>query len=308
MSQPPNPISQGLRALRHDPAVFLLEILWRWSFAAAALLIVFFAGTILFDRVHTDSLSQAFQTKDPRMIGTTLFFTWLLLGAKAVVAVVVVPLAVAIIWTLFVTPARRITARRLLGAVPLTFGPMLALQLLRAFATWMAYLLVIGAIVLSIHFATSGARYDPTVFYALASPAIAIIIVLWLALNWYLSVAAIFGREGQSFGAAVRQARQIVRAQRSDFAGTGFIFLLLRLVLLGIVIATCGLTASMQASAPESYAVLVMALGLAWFAISDVLYVWRMAAYVALASAGEEDVIAQLERDTPATVPGNPLN
>jgi hypothetical protein len=32
-----------------------------------------------------------------------------------------------------------------------------------------------------------------------------------------------------------------------------------------------------------------------------------MAAYVALAAAGEEDVIAQLERDTPAIVAGKPL-
>jgi len=127
-------------------------------------------------------------------------------------------------------------------------------------------------------------------------------------LNWYLSVAAIFGREGQSLGAAIRQARQIVGAQRSDFAGTGFVFLFLRVVLLGIVVAICGLTARMQGSAPQSYAVLVISVALAWFVISDFLYVWRMAAYVALASAGAEDVIAQLERDTPATVPGNPLN
>src|SRR5690349_16932807 len=147
MPQPPNPISQALRALRRDPVVFLLEVLWRWSFAAAAVLIIFFAGTILLDRVHTDSLAQAFQTKDARMIGASLFLTWLLPGATPVVAVAVVPLPIAIVWTLFATPARRITARRLLGTAALTFGPMLGLQLLRAFALWMAYLLVIGAVV-----------------------------------------------------------------------------------------------------------------------------------------------------------------
>jgi hypothetical protein len=78
-------------------------------------------------------------------------------------------------------------------------------------------------------------------------------------------------------------------------------------VLLGIVVAVCGLTASLQGSAPETYAALVMGVSLGWLAISEFFYVWRMAAYVALASAGEEDVIAQLERDTPATAAGRPL-
>jgi len=297
---------QGLRAIRRDPAIFLLEILWRWSFGITALLILLGAGLLLLDRVHTDSLARALQTRDPRMIGASVLITWLLLGVKAVVAVVAVPLALAIVWTLFVTPARRITARRLLDAPPLTLAPMFALQLLRAVSTWLAYLCLIAAVAAGIHFASSS-RSDPTVFYGIAPPAIVVILLLWLAVNWYLSVAAIFGREGQSFAGAIRHARQTVRQQRSDFAGTGFIFLFLRVVLLGIVVAVCGLTASLQGSAPETYAAWVMAVSLAWLAISEFFYVWRMAAYVALASAGEEDVIAQLERDTPATAAGRPL-
>src|SRR5689334_11092059 len=114
MPQPPNPIMQGLRAIRRDPAIFLLEILWRWSFGITALLILLGAGLLLLDRVHTDSLARALHTRDPRMIGASVLITWLLLGVKAIVAVISVPLALAIVWTLFVTPARRITARRLL--------------------------------------------------------------------------------------------------------------------------------------------------------------------------------------------------
>src|SRR5215467_3602979 len=118
-NQPPNPISQGLRALRRDPAVFLLEILWRWSFGITAFFMLFGVGMLLLDRVHTNSLAQGLQARDPRMIGATLLFTWVLLGVKAIVAVIAVPLAIAFVWILFVTPARRITARRLLDASPL---------------------------------------------------------------------------------------------------------------------------------------------------------------------------------------------
>lgn len=300
MTQPPNPIAQSFRAILRDPAVWLLEILWRWSFAAVAMLIIFLAGAILLDPVHIDSLARALQTKDPRMIGTTLFFTWLLLGVKAIVAVIVVPLVIAIVWTFFVASARRITARRLRAAAPLKFGPMLKLQFVRAVVVWIAYLLVIGSVALAIHLASSS-HSDPVVFYNVGVPAIALVLLIWLVLNWYLSVAAIFGEEGQRFRAAFRRARQVVRAQRSDFAGTGFVFLFLRLVLLGIVVAILGLTSEMQATAPQSYAMLVIAVALAYFAISDILYVWRMASYVALSAALENDVILQLEQSTPPT-------
>lgn len=300
MTQPPNPIAQSFRAILRDPAVWLLEILWRWSFAAVAMLIIFLAGAILLDPVHIDSLARALQTKDPRMIGTTLFFTWLLLGVKAIVAVIVVPLVIAIVWTFFVAAARRITARRLRAAAPLKFGPMLKLQFVRAVVVWIAYLLVIGSVALAIHLASSS-HSDPVVFYNVGVPAIALVLLIWLVLNWYLSVAAIFGEEGQRFRAAFRRARQVVRAQRSDFAGTGFVFLFLRLVLLGIVVAILGLTSEMQATAPQSYAMLVVAVALAYFAISDILYVWRMGSYVALSAALENDVILQLEQSTPPT-------
>lgn len=295
---------QGLRAIRRDPAVFLLEILWRWSFAAMAVLIVFFAGVVLLDKMHTDSLTRVLQTKDPRMIGTTMLFTWLLLGVKAIVAMIVVPLAIALVWTCFAAAARRITARRLRAAAPLRFGAMLMLQFVRAFSTWIAYMLLLGGVVLALRFATSGSSYNPVTFYIVASTVVASIVVLWLVLNWYFSIAAIFGREGQSFPGAFRHGRSIVRAQRSDFAGTGLIFLMLRLILLALVIAICGLSSDMQVTAPESYALLVMIVALVYFAVSDVLYVWRMASYVALAAAmEEEDVIVQLERSVrpPAT-------
>src|SRR5262249_15821349 len=116
----------------------------------------------------------------------------------------------------------------------------------------------------------------------------ALIAVLWLALNWYLSVAAVFGREGQSFRDAFRHARQVVRRQRSDFAGTAFVFLLLRLLLLAIVLSICGLASGMAATAPEGYAALVLVLALTFFVVSDFFYVARMAAYLALAAVGEQ--------------------
>jgi hypothetical protein len=119
----------------------------------------------------------------------------------------------------------------------------------------------------------------------ICAPSAALILLIWLVLNWQLSMAAIFGRQGQGIRAALRAARQTVRRQRSDFAGTAFIFLLLRLLALLAAVAVIGLTSSMMATAPQSYAVLAVAVALAYFVVSDFLYLARIASYLELAAA-----------------------
>jgi hypothetical protein len=116
-------------------------------------------------------------------------------------------------------------------------------------------------------------------------PSVILISSFWLTVNWYLSLATIFGREGQSFRGALREARQTVRQQRSDFAGTGFVFLLFRTIILLIVVAICGLASGMAGTAPQGYFVLLMVVSLAYLVVADFLYMARMAAYVALAAA-----------------------
>jgi len=133
--------------------------------------------------------------------------------------------------------------------------------------------------------ANRGSKPDLLLYYLMMMPSVVLISAFWLTVNWYLSLAAIFGREGQSFRGAIRQARQTVRQQRSDFAGTGFVFLLFRVVALLIATAICGLTSGMAGTAPQSYFVLLMVVSLAYFAVADFLYMARMAAYLALAAA-----------------------
>ncbi|HEY2170100.1 MAG TPA: hypothetical protein VGJ30_10790, partial [Candidatus Angelobacter sp.] len=74
------------------------------------------------------------------------------------------------------------------------------------------------------------------------------------------------------------------------FAGTGFVFPLFRTVILLIALAVCGLTSGMAGTAPQSYFVLLIVVSLAYFAVADFLYMARMAAYLALASAHVDPV------------------
>lgn len=287
MSKPPNPITQGLRAVTRDPAIFLVEILWRWSFAVLACLLVAGVGMMLLGPLHVGKAwDSAWGSRDPQRIGQFLVVIVLLLGTKLIIVAIAIPLAIALLWGILSALGRFVTVKRLrAGLTLLRFRTVFALQLLRGLVSWFALILLFATTLGEALIATRGTQPDLVLYYLMVMPSVVLIGVSWLILNWYLSLAAIFGREGQSFRGAFRQARQTVRQQRSDFAGTGFVFLLFRTVILLIALAVCGLTSGMAGTAPRSYFVLLLVVSLAYFAVADFLYMARMAAYLALAAA-----------------------
>ncbi len=277
---------QGLRSVRRDPATFLLEVLWRWCFGIVALFILVFAIAALLHPMHvTDRLLTALRNQDSRTAGTLGLFIVLQYGVRLAAGLIAIALTISLVWSLFAAPARRIIVRRISQAEPLRFGSMFALQWARAMALLFAALLLLAALAGALYAATRSSQPDLFRFYSISWPSGVVIVVIWLVLNWYLSMAAIFGRERQGFRGALRAAWQIAQQQRSDFAGTAFLFLLLRLVVLLAAIAIIGLTSSMMATAPQTYAALVMTVALFYFVISDFLYAARIASYLALADA-----------------------
>jgi hypothetical protein len=305
MSKPPNPITQGLRAVTRDPAIFLVEILWRWSFALLACLLVAGVGLMLLGPLHVGKAwDSAWGSRDPQRMGQLLVAIVLLLGVKLIIAAIAVPLAIALLWSILAALGRFVTVKRLRsGLTSLRLRTVFALQLLRGLISWFALVLLFAATISEALIATRGTQPDLVLYYLMVMPTVVLIGVSWLILNWYLSLAAIFGREGQSFRGAFREARQTVRRQRSDFAGTGFVFLLFRTVILLIALAICGLTSGMAGTAPQSYFVLLMVVSLAYFAVADFLYMARMAAYLALAAAHVDPAGPKLVAATSSPLP-----
>jgi hypothetical protein len=291
MTRPPNPITQGIKAVWRDPALFLIEILWRWSFIIAACLLIVSVGAMLLGPLHVgNAWDSASRSRDPQRMGQVVLGVLLILGAKTILIVaLVVPLAIALLWSIFSALGRFVTVRRLrAGLTSLRFRSLLALQVLRGFISWFTLVLLAAAILGETLIATRGPQPDLVLFYVMMTPTVVLIAAFWLVCNWYLSLAAIFGREEHTFRGAIRQARQTVRLQRSDFAGTGFVFLLVRIALLLTVVAICGLTSGMAGTAPQNYFVLLMVVLLAYLAVAYFFYMSRMAAYLALAAARVE--------------------
>ena len=288
MSKTPNPITQGLRAVMRDPAIYMVEILWRWSFAILACLLVVGVGLTLLGPLHVGPVwDNAWRSRDPQRMSQVVLGVVLILGVKVIItAAIAVPLAIALLWGILSALGRFVTVKRLRsGLTSLRFRTILALQLLRGFVGWFSLVLLFAATFGEALIASRGPKPDLLLYYLMMLPSVILISAFWLTVNWYLSLAAIFGREGQSFRGAFRQARQTVRLQRSDVAGTGFVFLLFRIVILLIATAICGLTSGMAGTAPQSYFVLLIVVSLAYFAVADFLYMARMAAYLALAAA-----------------------
>jgi hypothetical protein len=290
MSRPPNPITQGIKAVWRDPALFLLEILWRWTFIIVACLLIVSVGAMLLGPLHIgNAWDSASRSRDPQRMGQLVLTILLILGTKAVIAAIALPLAIALLWSIFSALGRLVTVKRLrAGLTSLRSRSILALQLLRGFLSWFSLVLLVAATVGEVLIATHGSRPDLLLFYLMMMPSVVLIAASWLVCNWYLSLAAIFGREEQTFRGAIRQARETVRLQRSDFAGTGFVFLLMRGALLLVAVAICGLTSGMAGTSPQNYFVLLMAVLLAYLAVAYFLYMSRMAAYLALAAARVE--------------------
>jgi hypothetical protein len=252
-------------------------------------LLVFKIGRIIVTQLQiNDVIALAWRTQNYRligMVGINILLKPLPLLRTVALELVAFAFVLGFLWCLLVTIARRITVRRLEPArSPLGFGGMLSVQWLRAMTTVFGGLLLAASFMVAIYFATKGPRTDTFRFYVIVVPSVVIITVVWLVLNWYFSQAAIFGRAGQGFRSALREARWNIRRHPSDFAGIAFIFLLLRLVLVLIAVAIIGLTSSMMASAPQPYFTLVVSVIVAFCVLGDFLYIARTASYLALAA------------------------
>ncbi len=276
--------------VRRDPVIVLTEVLCRWSFGVIASLILFFSGLALLGSVPDFSLTtNAFRSHDPALMAFMTLHVVRALGNKVIVAAIALPASVALLWSILAALGRSVTLKRLRpGVTPLSFRALLALHCLRSLIAWVALLAMVGAVGTAIQAAISRSHPDLFLFYIIVTPTVLLIGGLWLTVNWRLSLAGIFGSDGKSFWGAMRQAKSVIRAQRADFVGTSFVFLLLRLVALLIAFAAIGIPSGMMNTSPQAYSALVAVVLLTYFAVGDFLYVSRMAAYLALASAHTE--------------------
>src|SRR5579859_4133233 len=128
MTQPPNPIAQGFRQARRDPASFLVEVLWRWSFGIVALFLTLVACAVLLRQFEvSDMFLSAWRTQNFRLMGVIGLSILINPAAKlfpALAELVALAAVLGLVWSILSAAARRIVVRRLSSRAPLGFRTM----------------------------------------------------------------------------------------------------------------------------------------------------------------------------------------
>lgn len=283
----------------------MAEISWRWTFGFAAILLLSFSLSEYLDSLPVDGADRfLLHTGTPALISRAIIHIFRGSGPRMAEVVLILGASLAIAWIVLASVARAATIKALvlhfgesgvlarsegegespLETVAFRMRSLVGLNFLRIAATLAAVVACVGA-------AFIGANVTPEDSTAIALalqlfPAVVMLILMaWLAVNWFLSLAGVFVvASGKNTFAALRAAGDLCIDRTGAVVAAGLCF--------GGVHFVAGVCAGMMsmfvlAFTGEIPGLLILsalfAIVLLYFAIVDFLYVGRLAAYVAIA-------------------------
>jgi hypothetical protein len=300
MARRSDSITFGFRTILRDPAVFLIELIWRWSFGIAAVLILFWMGLSLAGpTAFTRANGNAWSSRDPFLITQATLRLLREIGHRPLV--IASALVLTVVWVVFGALGRTLTLKRLSEKHSIQFRNSLTLQLLRALFLWIGIGGAIAAMMVSVWVAMRGSKPDYLLYFVLVVPLLGIVWVFCAVVNWYLSLAAVcFNGTVTSASLAIQRAMVLASSQTAAVAGITAFFGVLRGVALLIAFVVCVFSAGLMVSAPRVVPAWLVLVALGYFAFADFLYSCRLAAYVAL---DEEAFLGESVSAFPGTSP-----
>ncbi len=276
--------------MRRQPALALAEVTWRWCFAAAAVLL---AAVSLLEYLNSVPVSwrerMLAESGEPLLVLAALAHALRGSAIRLVAGVIVAGTAATVLWMLCAAVGRLTTLKALLPeARGGGFRSLFGLNFLRAALALAAVLAALGALILG---GFAGPAKDSAPSLVLAAVLIGCIGLVWALLNWLLSLAAISVVRDRldSFG-AIGAAVNLVRSRFGEVVLTSLPFVLLHCLALGAALASGVLIFDLMTRFSPAAGWALLAIAAAYFAYADFLYITRLAAYVALAGAGAEQL------------------
>lgn len=312
-----SPTAEGFRSIFRRPALPLAEVVWRWSFGAAAVVLV---GLGILEYLHTLPVSPTdllmLRTGHPVLVSNALSHIARGSGLRLVAVFLVLFTTLAMLWILLASIGRAATLDILIGyirtrahavldgvpGVPTDvlpafgdaarapskwqFRSLAGLHFLRAALALAACGGCLGALIVA-GFASSNTNPHPAIVFFLAIILVLLVWMAWSSVSWLLSLASIFvvGHGQDTFG-ALSSSVGLCRDRIGPVAAVGTWFGLIHIVL--FILATSAVTfpfAFVQILPISIVLTTVLLLTLAYFAIVDSLYIARMAGYVAILEA-----------------------
>lgn len=312
-----SPTAEGFRAAFRRPSFTLAEISWRWAVGATATVLILFGFFEYLDTLPVNYGEMLLlKSNQPFLVWQALMH--ILHGglARGVLSLMVAALLLTLLWVIAASLGRVTTLRAMLdyireqiaskaaaagivspsdvatvSDIPAqhTIGSVARLSFLRvslALATIVGFM---GASIVA-GFASSDVSPRPGIVFLLFVPLAVLVGFAWFALDWLLSLAAVFAvRNGEDAAGAIVAAVALCRER------TGAVFAVSTWTGFAHLVVFVGATTLV--SAPLVFvgllpwrlvALAIIVLALAYFAVADWIYTARLAGYVAIVETPEE--------------------
>ena len=277
-----------------EPAFGLAEFTWRWSLGLTGCLLFAFA---IIEYLGTLPVTAGdlllIKTRQPAFIAKALVRILHGSGARVVETLIVAFLCWAVAWVIVGGLGRMAVLKALLGhfrykvsdKTPEETGSIYSLFGLNLFrvAALVAAAIACFAPGLAAQFA-SGKDSDPTLVFLAIAFGLGLIACAWSVLNWFLSLASVFVvAKGEDTFGAITATVAFLRDRLGGVLAVSTWFGLAHLI--AFVLATfCSLFVfGLLGVLPVGFALLGMTVvTLIYFAVADLLYVGRLAGYMAI--------------------------
>lgn len=308
-----SPTLEGFRTILRRPSFGFAEISWRWSFGAAAALLLTFS---FFEYLDTLPVTRAdvllLKTRQPALVGQAISRIFHGSGVRFVHASLVVGAGLAIAWILVAALARAATVKALAGhfraeinsdakAGPWRLSSLVGLNFFRVAAMLAAFVGGLAAFVIA-GIASPAKNPSPGVAFLLT---MAILLVVWLAwsmMNWFLSLASVFAviKGADSFG-SIAAVIDLCRDHTGSVFAAGTWFGLAHFVAFFLATSVVAFPLGFATVLPPAVVLGgVLVVTILYFAVADFLYMGRLAAYVSMVEFPREKVVAEVpQQPTP---------
>jgi len=272
-----------------EPALVIGEIAWRWTFGLIMLLVLTFAFTVYLSTIEVPAAALwLISTREPAAIAAAVFYIsrdsgW---AATRISLVALPPLGV--LWIVIASVGRAATLQAILGserAQRVRWRGLIGLNFLR-FSLWLAANIGCAGVLAVAFTSTGDAGFSLLSFMAVSS----VVLVIWAGLNWLLSVAAIFVvRETAHAFEAISLAIELVSRRFFQLVSTSSAWAMVRgIVFTAEVFLLVSVVSFSGRVAPRFLLVGAFLVTLAYLAFADLLYMGRLASYVAIIEAEDE--------------------
>ena len=286
-----NALREGFREVLRDPALLLIEVGWRWAFGVVAIVVCATTAFLITSKVRVNpaglesisGMAPWEMTQAVASVISTLGSRLLRIGPFAV-------LFLAAAWIVLSALGRRATLLRPALAPAADLQTCFRISTLRAVVTLGALLawILAGMVAGTVAAVTGNDIPNLGLILLIVIPAILLIVSVWSAANWYISLAPLFA--GNRMTQCVKDTWTLVRSQRDEVLEISIATAVIRFVLL-VIAFVLSFAVSAVITIPRVVAIDFLAIALLYFLAADFVNIARLVAFAKLRDTCVEPVL-----------------